>query len=97
MIPGMFGGPMMPAPVNGTPQRCAIVQNSDNTVINIIVSDPAVDPAPEGCILVGIANNVDVNFGWIYDPATGQFTDPNPQPPEELSVDPNSPAPEPTA
>ena len=78
MIPGMMGGPMMPAPVNGTPQSCALVQNSDNTVINIIVADPAVDHAPEGCTIVGLPDNSPVSFGWIYDPATGQFTDPNP-------------------
>ena len=78
MIPGMMGGPMIPAPVNGTPQRCALVQNSDNTVINIIVADPKEDPAPEGCILVGLPDDSPVSFGWQYDPATGQFTDPNP-------------------
>ena len=75
---GMMGGPMIPAPVNGTPQRCALVQNSDNTVINIIVADPKEDPAPEGCILVGLLEDSPVPFGWIYDPATGQFTNPNP-------------------
>lgn len=77
MIPGMMG-PMIPAPVNGNPQRCALVQNSDNTVINIIVADPKEDPAPEGCILVGLPDDSSVSFGWLYDPATGQFTDPNP-------------------
>ena len=84
MIPGIMG-PMIMSPPNGTPQRCALVQNSDNTVINIIVADPAVDPAPEGCTLVVLPDDSPVSFGWIYDPATGQFTDPNP------------PAPEPTA
>lgn len=78
MLPGMMGGPMIPAPVNGIPQRCALVQNSDNTVLNIIVADPAVDPAPAGCILIGLSDDSPVSFGWLYDPVTGQFTDPNP-------------------
>ena len=78
----IFGGPMIPAPVNGNPQRCALVQNSDETVINIIMADPAVDPAPEGCTLVALPDDSPVSFGWIYDPATGTFTDPNPPPSE---------------
>jgi hypothetical protein len=83
----MIGGPMQMAPVNGNPQRCALVQNSDNTVINIIMADPSVDPAPAGCTLVGLPDDSPVSFGWIYDPATGQFTDPNPPaPPEETPV-----------
>lgn len=72
----------MPAPVAYS-QRCALVQNSDNTVINIIVADPSVDPAPEGCVLVGLPDNSPVSVGWLYDPATGQFTDPNPPAPSE--------------
>ena len=82
----MFGGPMIPAPVNGNPQRCAVVQNSDNTVINIIVADPSVDPAPEGCTLVGLPDDSPVSFGWIYNPADGSFTDPNPPAPVEGTV-----------
>ena len=77
MLPGMMG-PMIPAPVNGTPQKCALVQNSDNTVINIIVADPKEDPTPEGCILVGLPNDSSVSFDWIYNPKTGEFTNPNP-------------------
>lgn len=63
--------------------RCAVVDSS-NIVVNLIMADPTVDPAPEGCILVGLADDDSVSIGWIYDPATGQFTDPNPPaPPEE--------------
>jgi hypothetical protein len=62
--------------------RCAVVQNSNDIVINIIIADPALDPAPEGCTLVGLTDDSPVTFGWIYDPATGQFTDPNPTPSE---------------
>lgn len=74
----MISNPMQIAQPNGNPQRCAFVQNSDNTVTNIIVANPAVDPAPEGCTLVALSDDSPVSFGWIYDPATGQFTDPNP-------------------
>jgi hypothetical protein len=77
----MFGGPMQIVEPNGNPQNCAVVQNSDETVINIIVADPSIDPAPEGCTLVALPDNSSVTFGWIYDPATGQFTDPNPPTP----------------
>ena len=54
----------------------AVVQNSDETVINIIMADPAVDPAPDGCTLIALPEGSPVTFGWIYDPATGQFTAP---------------------
>jgi hypothetical protein len=63
----------------------AVVQNNDETVINIIVADPAIDPAPEGCTLIALPEGSPVTFGWIYNPSNGTFTDPN------------LPAPEPTA
>jgi len=66
--------------------RCAVVQNFDNSVVNLIMADPSVDPAPEGTILVGLPDDSPVNMGWIYDPATGQFTDPNPPQEEEEVV-----------
>jgi hypothetical protein len=50
--------------------RCAVVDSS-NIVVNIIVADPAIDPAPEGCILVGLPDDSPVSFGWLYDPAIG--------------------------
>ena len=56
--------------------RCAVV-NSSNIVVNVIMADPSVDPAPEGCILIGLPDDSPVSFGWLYDPATGQFTDQN--------------------
>lgn len=65
--------------------RCAVVQVSDNIVINLIMADPSVDPAPEGTTLVGLPDDSPVSIGWIYDPATGQFTDPNP-PQEEVVI-----------
>jgi hypothetical protein len=68
--------------------RCAVVQNSDSTVVNLIMADPSVDPAYEGTILVGLPDDSPVNIGWIYDPATGQFTDFNPPVEEVIEVTP---------
>lgn len=68
--------------------KCAVVSLSDNTVINVILADPSVDPAYQGTRLVGIDDNFPVRMGWIYDPATGQFTDPNPPVEEVVEVTP---------
>ena len=68
--------------------RCAVVRNSDNIVVNLIMAGPSVDPAPEGTILVGIPDDSPVDIGWIYDPETGQFTDPNPPVEEVVEVTP---------
>jgi len=58
--------------------RCALVQNLNNTVINLIVADPSTDPAHEGTTIIGLPDDSPVSFNWIYDPVTRQFTDPNP-------------------
>lgn len=57
--------------------RCAVVDSS-NIVVNLIMADPAVDPAPAGCTLVSLPDDSPVSFGWIYNPADGSVTDPNP-------------------
>jgi hypothetical protein len=62
-------------------QRCALVNSTTNIVENIIIADPAVDPAPGGYIIVGIPSDSPVAVGWIYNPADGTFTDPNPPAP----------------
>jgi hypothetical protein len=54
----------------------AVVQNSNETVINLIVADPSIDPAPEGCLLVGLPSDSPVTFGWIYNPSNGTFSAP---------------------
>jgi hypothetical protein len=54
----------------------AVVQLSDNIVVNIIVADPSVDPAPEGCLLIVLPSDSPVTFGWIYDPSNGTFSAP---------------------
>ena len=54
----------------------AVVQLSDLVVINIIMADANVDPAPDGCELIDITNGPACAIGWVYDPATGTFSDP---------------------
>ena len=56
--------------------RCALVSQSTNIVENIIVADPSVDPSPVGCVIIGIPDDSPVCIGWIYNPATGQFSQP---------------------
>lgn len=68
--------------------KCAVVSLSDNTVINVILADPSLDPAYEGTRLIGIDDNFPVRMGWIFDPATGQFTDHNPPVEEVIEVTP---------
>lgn len=56
--------------------QSAVVEIATNIVVNMIVADPAVDPAPEGCILVGV-DGITCDIGWIYDPSSGAFSNPN--------------------
>lgn len=58
--------------------RCALVNESTWIVENMIVADPAVDPAPAGYIIIGVADDSPVQIGWSYDQANNQFFDPNP-------------------
>lgn len=60
----------------------AVVVGSSGVVVNIIVADATADPAPDGCFLID-ATGQPCGVGWVYDPATGSFTGPNPPPPEE--------------
>lgn len=58
--------------------NCALVDEQTDLVVNIIVADPAVDPAPAGMLMIALPPDSGVSIGWIYDPNTGQFIDPNP-------------------
>lgn len=62
--------------------RCAVI-DSNNIVQNTVVWDGSspYNPGP-GLSLVEIKDGVDYGPGWIYDPATGTFTDPNPPQPD---------------
>ena len=57
----------------------AAIISSSNIVLNIIVTDEPYNPG-DGEIAVLLADDVFVSIGWIYDPATGTFIDPNPPP-----------------
>lgn len=57
--------------------RSALINEVTLIVENIIVADPSVDPAPSGYLLVDVSNEK-VEIGWIYDPNTGTFSNPNP-------------------
>lgn len=54
---------------------CAVVQLSDNVVINMIVANPE-SLAPEGTQLILISENVMCNMGWIWNGT--EFVNPNP-------------------
>lgn len=50
--------------------RCALVESSSGLVTNLIVADPAVDPAPSGFLLIGLPDDSPVEIGWIWDGET---------------------------
>jgi len=56
--------------------RSAVVDQTTNTVVNIIIADPSVDKNPDGCVLVSLPFDSPVNINWIYDGLT--FINPNP-------------------
>ena len=58
--------------------RCALVENSTNLVVNLIMADPATDNAPDGFILIGLSDEDPVEIGWSWD---GEYFNP-PTPPE---------------
>lgn len=60
----------------------AVVDQATLIVINIIVANPDIDPAPDGCLLIGLSEGTPCDIGWIYNPADGTFTNPNPTPPD---------------
>ena len=64
----------------------AVVSQDTLIVMNIIVADPAVDPPPSGCVLIGLTDGEPCDIGWTYDPATNTFSNPNLPPPEEVVV-----------
>lgn len=64
--------------------RIAVVQIDSNIVSNLIIAE-VTDPPYEGTFLVNV-NDIACNIGWLYDPVTGDFTDPNPPPLDEGGV-----------
>lgn len=59
--------------------RAAVIDLLTNIVVNIIVANAVVDAAPEGTMLVDVTE-IPCDIGWVYDPATGTFSDPAPTP-----------------
>jgi hypothetical protein len=57
--------------------RSALVENVTNIVVNIIMADPSVDPAPDGYFLIDV-DNMACGIGWTYDPVMNDFINPNP-------------------
>jgi hypothetical protein len=66
--------------MDGDPKRAAVV--AAGVVVNVIVADASVDPAPPGEMLVDVTSRP-CGIGWLYDPETETFTDPSPPPPDE--------------
>jgi|GEM_PF-3192618 len=64
---------------------CAVVSKDTWSVINLIVADPKIDAAPEGCILVGITVTDPCDIGWTYDPTTETIVNPNPPSDQEAA------------
>jgi hypothetical protein len=58
----------------------AVINSSTNIVQNIIEWDGVSEWTPPNESFVELLPN-GVAIGFVYDPATGQFTDPNPPPP----------------
>lgn len=64
-------------------QPYAIIKDNIIQTICVWNGDTSIWNPPEGTITVAVGD-MSVSSGWIYDPATGQFTDSNPPaPPEE--------------
>ena len=57
---------------------CALIaldqSGVNGVVVNTIVADPAVDPAPEFYLLVAIPDGAQVSIGWSY--SNGAFAAP---------------------
>lgn len=52
----------------------AVVNTASLLVVNIIVADAGVDPAPDGCELTDITNGPACAIGWLY--VDGVFVNP---------------------
>lgn len=62
--------------------NCAVVEITDNVVINKIVAEPT-DTPPDGTYLVLIPDGVMCDIGWIWNGS--EFIDPNPPPPDGVT------------
>lgn len=62
--------------------RAAVVNLLDNKITAVVMADASKDVAYEGSFLVDVTG-VYCKIGWIYDPQTDTFIDPDPQLPQE--------------
>ena len=58
--------------------RAAMVDDTTDVVLGVIMADANIDPAPAGSFLVNVPDDLIVNPGWVYDPANQSFANPNP-------------------
>ena len=58
--------------------KCAVVQKSDNKIINLINAEPT-DFVADGLYLVDVTNEQFVDIGWLYDPKTHKVYSPHPR------------------
>ena len=56
--------------------RAAVVDLATFIVINIIVASVETDIAPDGCVLIDVAD-VPCDMGWVFDPENSTFSAPN--------------------
>ena len=57
--------------------RCAVCELSNGLVVNIIMADPNVDPAPDGSQLIGLTDDEPCDISWTWDGT--QFNPPSDQ------------------
>lgn len=57
--------------------RCAVIDDQSNIVGNVIMANPDVDNPPANTFFVKLPDDSLVSIGWIYNPSTKTFTDPN--------------------
>lgn len=63
--------------------RCALINSETKRVVNIILADPSVDPAPEDHYMINITDMPEVQIGWSHE--GGEFVSP-PAPPAPVIV-----------
>jgi len=57
--------------------RVAIVDDVTNIVDNIVVANSLDDCGQPGTFAIDVTDGPPCGPGWVYDPATGLFTDPS--------------------
>lgn len=58
--------------------RAAMIDLNTNIVVGVIMADATIDLAPIGTFLINVPDDLRVVDGWVYNPITQEFVDPNP-------------------